>query len=323
MNRPLAALTLAVAVALALPAGAAASTVGNDPVTNRTVFKGGNEGNVVLSQESGFFPALQVGFTDTGSPLTPGSGCTAGAPVLCDVPGGGALGSIVEFRPGGGDDVVRAGYGSGHPIIYGAAGNDRLYGGGQFGDVYGGDGDDLVIARVNSPGAVEGNAGDDVLEGSENVGTLNGGTGEDVLIADGRLVSPLGGAGWDTLVGLGQSNGSFSGGVGNDLIAFGPGVGGIQATGGDGADRIYGSDGPDKIDGGSGSDHIDTFGDGQVDTVSCGSDFDWVYADADDVVSRCEVVVRGRHAPADTSVPAAIAYAQSVAADPWNAVLPG
>jgi Ca2+-binding RTX toxin-like protein len=322
MTRPLAALTLA--VALALPASAAASTVANDPATNRTVFKGGSEANAVLSQETAFFPVPQIGFTDAGSPLTAGAGCAAGATVVCDVPGGGLFGSIVEFRPGGGDDRVRASYGSGYPIIYGAAGNDRLQAGGQRGDVYGGDGNDLVIARVNTPGAVEGNAGNDLIVGGENVATLSGGSGEDFIISNGaRLGSPLGGAGWDTLIGLGQSNGSFSGGVGNDLIAFGPGVSGIQASGGDGADRIYGSDGPDRIDGGTGSDHIDTFGDGQVDTVSCGSDFDWVYADADDVVSRCEVVVRGRHLPANPSVGAAIAYAQSVATDPFDAVLPG
>ncbi len=103
----------------------------------------------------------------------------------------------IEVYGGAGDDVLFAPSDLG-VVLYGEAGDDRLFGGDQDDLLIGGEGDDLLL----------GGAGDDNLKGDAGKDTLKGGLGDDDL---------FGGDGNDNLYGeLGSDD--LEGQAGNDLL---------------------------------------------------------------------------------------------------------
>ena len=195
-----AAIALAVASALFVPASAAASMVSVEGGVLTVTAAAGETNEVYVSQRvpPGSTDPTQYAVKDTVAGTTAGPGCgpdptlpPQGSPVVCSAAG---VQSVV-VRLGDGDD------GAGHdtagvPIsIYGDIGNDRIAMSSTAGTLAdGGEGNDAL----NGGDDVRGGSGDDQVTGSR---LLDGGDGNDVLRktgghAGGRLV---GGAGDDSL----------------------------------------------------------------------------------------------------------------------------
>ncbi len=115
-----------------------------------------------------------------------------------------------------GDDVL-TGTKTGRNLIRGLAGNDTIKVTAGFGEIYAGDGNDVVHAGVWSDDTVYGGNGNDKLNGQWGNDTLFGENGDDVI----------------------------NGGAGNDIL-----------DGGDGNDRLYGDYGNDTLLGGKGNDSL-------------------------------------------------------------------
>jgi Ca2+-binding RTX toxin-like protein len=146
-------------------------------------------------------------------------------------------------------------------------------------DIYGSDGQDLVM---------NGKAGDD---------HIYGGSGDDTIFGEAGNDSLCGGAGTDTIIG-GDGNDYAEGGDGNDYVG---GSGGNDSligssgedyiAGGEGDDRLLGDadassltgelHGYDVIDGGAGNDWIE--GGGNDDDIVGGPGNDTIFGDADDL----------------------------------------
>jgi Ca2+-binding RTX toxin-like protein len=165
-------------------------------------------------------------------------------------------------------DVV----GGGIDGVRGGAGNDILMtGGSQVQDIFGGPGNDKLIAR-HSPflgGSLllaEGGPGDDQLVGGPFGDLFEGGSGADIVRGGGERDSLRGGSGADIVRG-GEGNDSLSGGRGTDLL--------------------IGGDGPDRLDGRHGADVLRSR-DGARDVVHGGSGSDRARIDGLDVVRGVE-----------------------------------
>lgn len=105
------------------------------------------------------------------------------------------------------------------------------------------------------------------------------GTDDDDVIFGTRNADRISGLDGHDRLGGGGGNDRISGGDGHDVI-----------FGGRGDDVLRGDRGQDRIAGGMGNDRIGVL-DGDDDQVFCGTGFDRVIADEDDVVSdTCEVV---------------------------------
>jgi Ca2+-binding RTX toxin-like protein len=168
--------------------------------------------------------------------------------------------------------------------IKGDVGNDTIIGGKSVDQLYGGDGDDVLVAR-DTDARIDGGAGEDTVEfvtavsvrnlsdfdlvGIETVAItskgnarydfsvqteslkIDGGTGKDTVIGGIGSDSITGGGGADSLSG-GAGNDTITGGVGNDTLTGGRGADTFvfEATAlGNGVDRI--------LDFVSGTDHLD------------------------------------------------------------------
>ena len=135
---------------------------------------------------------------------------------------------------------------------YGGTGDDRVTGSaGEYNEVYGDGGDDLVVqGSIAKCAVLFGGSGGDTLLGHSSGGNHcppreDGGTGADALIVS----SPPG------------QDSSW------------------KLDGGDGADYIVGGGGGDQITGGAGPDFIQAAADRIADTIACGSGRDAVRAD--------------------------------------------
>ena len=149
---------------------------------------------------------------------------------------------------GAGDDLLVCDGFKLFPSLYGGDGNDTIIAGG--GTAYGGNGDDVLIGRRFGLDLF-GEAGNDVLLSGTNAEKLDGGDGNDtasyVTATSGVTASLQGGIGTvgdaagDTYVSIENLTGSNSGDVltgdGNANILTGGG-GGDTLTGGGGADRF-------------------------------------------------------------------------------------
>ncbi len=170
--------------------------------------------------------------------------------------------------------------------LLGKGGNDALYGFGGRDNMLGGEGKDWVLGgNEQRP-----------LGGDKN---LVGGPGNDGVQSGRGADSVLGGSGNDLVTGD-EGTDSLVGEEGMDLVDGGPGS--DRVVGGDGPDLLV--DGPfretsrDTLSGGDGNDafFLDN-GPATRDIVSCGSGFDRVAADTEDMVaSDCEQVRRGPNA---------------------------
>lgn len=189
-----------------------------------------------------------------------------------------------------GDDRVSAH--SGDDRVYGRSGDDGVSGNAGNDRIAGGPGDDVVYGREDDDRAggnagadtIRGGTGDDRVVGGSDADAMSGNSGDDRLSA---------GAGNDRVFGRSGRDG-VSGNSGDDRVSAGGdddrvfGRGGADAVSGNsGDDRISGGPGIDRIYGRSGNDRIDSR-DGDRDVVHCGYGRDYVRADREDVLTRCE-----------------------------------
>ncbi len=133
-----------------------------------------------------------------------------------------------------GDDALN-GTKAGRNVIRGLAGNDTIKVTAGFGEIYAGDGNDVVHAGVWSDDTAYGGSGNDQLNGQWGNDTLFGEAGDDFI---------NGGAGNDTLEG-GDGNDRIYGDYGNDTL-----------RGGNGNDSLYPQLGVNVVDGGADSDRL-------------------------------------------------------------------
>ena len=144
----------------------------NDSVTNATVFLT-HGGTAIVNLK----PTLTTGFSLTGS--NDADNITFAAP----------YDRMITVNAAGGDDSITGALGGdslnggdGNDTLLGQAGNDSLDGGGN-GDVdqlFGGTGNDLLIARADD--LLFGGGNDDLFSiNSDGVGVMDGGTGNDTL----------------------------------------------------------------------------------------------------------------------------------------------
>jgi Ca2+-binding RTX toxin-like protein len=146
-----------------------------------------------------------------------------------------------ELFGGAGNDTIDGGADA--DLIRGEGGDDRLIGGGSNGNydqVYGGDGADIISATGYAQ--LFGEAGNDTITVAQ--GSAHGGEGNDTLNGSNGFSATLrGDAGNDTIT-TGDSTGSTAyGGYGDDTI-----------TGGSGNDNLHGDWGADRLVGGLGND---------------------------------------------------------------------
>jgi Ca2+-binding RTX toxin-like protein len=173
------------------------------------------------------------------------------------------LGGADIIDGGDGDDEI---WGGEHgDLIRGSAGRDRLYGGFGADWISGGDDGDYIDGGLGAD-RLYGDAGDDeILGGGGSGDLLHGGDGDDILRGsdDGDDVIH-GDAGRDRLYGN-RGNDHLLGGDGDDII-----------EGGDGDDLIEGGAGADVLVGGAGH---DTLYGHSVSGVGDDDAADWLYGD--------------------------------------------
>jgi Ca2+-binding RTX toxin-like protein len=122
--------------------------------------------------------------------------------------------------------------------------------------VFGDDGNDVVIGSPDLPNQLFGEDGDDILVGGLVDDTLNGGNGADTITANEGNDSVRAGDGDDSVV-AGDGNDTVSGGNGDDTV-----------LGGNGDDSVTGENGQDLLSGEAGNDTLN--GDGGSDTLNGG-----------------------------------------------------
>jgi Ca2+-binding RTX toxin-like protein len=128
-------------------------------------------------------------------------------------------------------------------------------------DLFGGDGDDVIVgtdaANTLVGGAgndfIEGRGGDDNLAGGDGDDTMRGGAGADAVSGDAGDDALYGEAGGDTLAG-GAGADALYGGDDGDLLSGGDGADALTGEGGD--DTLSGGQGADAMSGGAGSDTV-------------------------------------------------------------------
>jgi Ca2+-binding RTX toxin-like protein len=294
-------LSLAVVAVAAVPGVASASTVSVDGSGTVNYQAAPGEANK-LSLAAPFGP---FGFADAGATLSAGLGCTAGALITCPA---GAISAALGDRA----DAARVNSfaPSGNVSIDGGNGNDDLLlGGNSAATGLGGSGNDIILMASNSGASASGGPGSDSLAGLSGSDSLSGDSGADLLTErPGPAGATLaGGDGNDRLVG-GEAD-DLDGGNGGDIL-----VGSATIAGGAGADLITSAGGA-TITAGPGADAINAAdGSGAADTISCGTGYDVVWADATDHVARdCERRLSGP-APALPGTTAAITDAQTLLA---------
>lgn len=280
----------ALAAALALPAGAGASTVIGTPDPDipswtDATFYGGNGRNDVTLDRS-------FTWTDAAQPLRGRGACTAGPVVTC--PPGPA-----NVLLGGGDDRLTNVFYNLAITVDGGPGEDAITADGVSTHVHGGEDGDTIDVRADGNAYAWGDNGHDHLRGAWPFGLgarLYGGWGPDLIVGAGTFGGDvLEGDQDDDEIFAVRSGGTLDGGPGNDTLIDLSDLGaGSTLLGGPGIDTIVGSAAANQVDAGGGADVIDVSGDAAVDTVACGAGHDLVWADPQDVVAPdCEHVRPG------------------------------
>jgi hypothetical protein len=197
-----------------------------------------------------------------------------------------AIDASMVVDAGAGDDVLRGGRNE-DVVFRGAAGDDRLYGGGGSSKLNGGAGNDFLHGEGDFD-ELNGGSGNDELHGEAGGDELNGGGGQDRLfggdhndtLTDGDRDDAAGDAGpgpdllvggddretrWDDPEGdtlsYEQRKNAVSAHAGSDMSAGEPGEGdsiiGIESfAGGAGNDRLVGDRHVNYLDGGGGADTL-------------------------------------------------------------------
>ncbi|HWH96340.1 MAG TPA: calcium-binding protein [Baekduia sp.] len=275
-------MSLVVVAVAGVPGVASAATVTSDGAT--AVYRAAPREVNTLSLVASF-PALT--FADATASLTAGPGCVTGPPLTC--PGAASVTAYLGDKA----DTAHVDNFWGATVIDGGDGPDDISGGAASRvTVTGGNGNDTIWVNANSNGTGDGGAGNDSLLGTSGNDNLSGGDGADLLTNRQRWNNAFldGGDGADRLVG--NSGATLTGGIGPDILVANND--GESLDGGPGADRITSVAGGSTILGGTGGDQVDAAdGSGIADTVDCGPGFDVVWADAEDTLSNCELVLNG------------------------------
>jgi hypothetical protein len=174
--------SFAVALLLALPAAASATTTATR-VGNAITITGDDGPNVVSVDSNGNF----IMYKDpTGPNIVAGDGCFQENPSLINC-GQGGVGLTATVVLGGGDDtyddrvartdwpVAAVDAGGGHHTVHGSYGNDILRGG---------DGND-TLRGIAGNDQIDAGAGDDTIHGGADDDTIVGGPGRDSINGDG------------------------------------------------------------------------------------------------------------------------------------------
>jgi Ca2+-binding RTX toxin-like protein len=293
MKRPmLAAVALAVAVA---PSAASAASIEMRPTPtgSAVIAYDAAPGEVnALSMSGTIGPGdFRMGFFEFSAPLTAGTGCVAGTPVVC-----GAIDQAFPVIVTLGDlkDVANVNSFTSNVTLDAGSGSDDVLAGGIDASADGGDGNDTIRVAANNIADGVGGAGHDRIAAGLGAAAarLDGGPGDDLLVPGGFLFNRAeGGLGSDRLVALSGRDFVLSGQSGRDILVAAGGSG-ITLNGGSSTDLIAGKVGGVTVDAGSGHDIIDVRGpaDGAADTVTCGKGWDIVRANGvDDVADDCEV----------------------------------
>ncbi|GAB3144744.1 hypothetical protein GCM10027290_23480 [Micromonospora sonneratiae] len=219
------------------------------------------------------FDGIEFVITDTGAPLSAGTGCAqvTSHQVSCTAAGIGVITvwtgdlddtlaiqastAYAKAYGGAGDDVIDL-QGVRGTMVYGQEGNDIVYGSTAGDTIYGGAGDDRLYGFEFG----------DLLVGGEGADMMSGGSGYDTVsyadhttpvVADADSVTGddgalderdtirtdveklVGGSGNDLLIGTDRSD-ELSGGAGDDILV---GSAGDDVLSGDaGTDRLYGDE---------------------------------------------------------------------------------
>ena len=201
-----------------------------------------------------------------------------------------------QFFGGPGDDTL-LGYGYDN-LLYGAAGNDSIYGGDGHGMVDGGAGDDKLRMHGYTD-TVYGGTGNDSIFGTEGTALIDAGWGADTVQAAGNSNLILGNYGNDLIAG-GDHDSTILGGIGGDTISttdqrnviYGDDDQ-LRRLGFNYADSINGGDHDNTVFGGYDNDTISFVGQRNVafgmddnDVITAGSGYDSAYGgDGNDTVS--------------------------------------
>jgi Ca2+-binding RTX toxin-like protein len=146
-----------------------------------------------------------------------------------------------------------------------------------------GDDEAAVTGRnADTPVYIEVRAGEGDDRVGAQVGRVWGGAGDDRLVATRMFAYYSGGAGDDVLRTTGQAHANFSGGRGRDLLVGGEvgdyltgGMGDDVVRGRAGDDGLFGSSGDDRLWGGADRDHVR--GEDGDDLLRGGPGFDYLY----------------------------------------------
>ncbi len=309
-------LAASLAAALALPAGAQASTIAYDGTT--LIYTGSAAANNLLIYAAGDGSA-KVDISDHEAIAAPDScerladdaelwRCPVPTRVKADM-GDGAdtfspgsdFTAVIEADGGNGDDDLR-GTDAGD-ILNGGPGNDKVKGYKGDDQLDGGDGDDTVDGGIDKDTVLGGSGNDNMAgDGFENAyaDVVDGGPGLDTIDGDwtsreyDKVVTPL-----NVTLGGGADDGRNQGGEGDDVrnverihenipgsyvgtdgpeeIVVRQVLDTVKIQGRGGDDVLKAADGADSVDGGAGNDVIDAgFGD---DTIVGGPGKDRISAD--------------------------------------------
>jgi Ca2+-binding RTX toxin-like protein len=284
---------LTIVGALALTAGASASTLAVDGGGTLRFDAGRGETNDVDLRDGGGLTTV----TDSGSTIHAGNGCTQVTPhqATCPIPNGFGPQDVAMTLGDRNDAASASKISFGSIAVDGGAGNDTIGDFPQSGaNVDGGPGDDAITVRPNFGGSVDvdGGIGRDRITATSASGTVDGGLGDDDITLT-NFVNPSvsaahGGLGDDTITANQATDmGLIDGGFGDDRISTGPLAVVAEMTGGFGDDRIVSQHGTSTISGGFGRDFID--GGDEGDTIDCGAGIDQGVKYAGDSVSNCEI----------------------------------
>ncbi len=153
----------------------------------------------------------------------------------------------------GGDDYIAISHAlSLNTVLSGGTGHDMIFGGSGIDKILGGDGDDRLFGRAGND-VVVGGTGDDRMWGNHGNDYLNGGAGNDRIAGGNGEDTVTGGADHDLIWGQNQ-NDLIYGNDGNDRLFGGNGDDTIHGNAGD--DMLSGDNGSDVLDGGAGNDII-------------------------------------------------------------------
>jgi Ca2+-binding RTX toxin-like protein len=170
-----------------------ASTAEVDDGLVRYVAAPGETNAVVFTLED----PTHVRISDPGALISAGPGCvSAGADVVCDLSSAGHVAVLVKL--GDGHDNADLSITT-------------------FNDVWGDEGDDVILGSRRFSNFLRGGPGNDHLTGGSSFDGLQGGYGDDVLLMQGDQDSGWGGPGNDT-INAGQGPDVLRGGSGDDIL---------------------------------------------------------------------------------------------------------